>query len=138
MCIRDRGFPIRTPPDLRLLAAPRGLSQLATSFIADTCLGIHHCALTYLTRIPIPGSRAPKHSISHDVKGTSFPFVPYPVFLHQKAVTANSILLFVDRHPDRTKSNQSRAIPKALTSLSTSVFNQHDRVTANFLSLAIL
>src|SRR5262249_887644 len=26
------GFPIRTPPDQSLLAAPRGLSQLATSF----------------------------------------------------------------------------------------------------------
>ena len=35
------GFPIRTSTDQSLLAAPRGLSQLATSFIACTCLGIH-------------------------------------------------------------------------------------------------
>jgi len=31
-------------PD-RLLAAPRGLSQLATSFIACFCQGIHHAPL---------------------------------------------------------------------------------------------
>ena len=35
------GFPIRTPPDLSLLATPRGFSQLATSFIAGLCQGIH-------------------------------------------------------------------------------------------------
>ena len=35
------GFPIQTSPDHRLLAAPRGFSQLATSFIAGSCLGIH-------------------------------------------------------------------------------------------------
>jgi hypothetical protein len=36
------GFPIRTSPVLRSLAAPRGFSQLATSFIAFPHLGIHH------------------------------------------------------------------------------------------------
>ena len=35
------GSPIRTPPDLSLLATPRGFSQLATSFIAGLCQGIH-------------------------------------------------------------------------------------------------
>ena len=39
------GFPIRTSPDQSLLAAPRGLSQLATSFIAVFCQGIHHAPL---------------------------------------------------------------------------------------------
>ena len=39
------GFPIRTSPDQSLLAAPRGLSQLATSFIACFCQGIHHAPL---------------------------------------------------------------------------------------------
>jgi hypothetical protein len=43
------GFPIRTPPDQSPLAAPRRFSQLATSFIADLCLGIHTCALIRLT-----------------------------------------------------------------------------------------
>ena len=36
------GFPIRRSPDQSLLAAPRGLSQLTTSFIASWHQGIHH------------------------------------------------------------------------------------------------
>src|SRR5581483_1152080 len=43
------GFPIRTSPDYRLLASPRGLSQLATSFIAYLRQGIHTHALSSLT-----------------------------------------------------------------------------------------
>ena len=39
------GFPIRKSPDYSLLAAPRGLSQLATSFIAIFRQGIHHAPL---------------------------------------------------------------------------------------------
>ena len=39
-CKRE-GFPIRKSPDQSLLAAPRGLSQLATSFIAFWRQGIH-------------------------------------------------------------------------------------------------
>ncbi len=35
------GFPIRKSPDQSLLAAPRSLSQLSTSFIASNDLGIH-------------------------------------------------------------------------------------------------
>ena len=35
------GCPIRTSTDQRLLAAPRGFSQRATSFIASWCQGIH-------------------------------------------------------------------------------------------------
>src|ERR1700675_4414722 len=40
---------IRKSPDHRLLASPRGLSQLATSFIAYLCQGIHTHALSSLT-----------------------------------------------------------------------------------------
>ena len=40
--LRGMGFPIRKFPDQCLLAAPRDLSQLATSFIAFCCQGIHH------------------------------------------------------------------------------------------------
>ena len=43
------GSPIRRSPDHRLLASPRGLSQLATSFIASVRQGIHTHALSSLT-----------------------------------------------------------------------------------------
>ena len=43
------GSPIRTSPDHRLLASPRSLSQLATSFIAYLRQGIHTHALSSLT-----------------------------------------------------------------------------------------
>jgi hypothetical protein len=36
------GYPIRKPPDQSVFATPRGLSQLATSFIDNQCQGIHH------------------------------------------------------------------------------------------------
>ena len=39
------GCPIRTSTDQRLLAAPRGFSQRATSFIASRCQGIHQMPL---------------------------------------------------------------------------------------------
>ena len=39
------GFPIRKSPDQSLLAAPLGLSQLATSFIAFWRQGIHRTPL---------------------------------------------------------------------------------------------
>ena len=39
------GFPIRIPMDLRSLAAPHGFSQLATSFLAVLCPGIHPAPL---------------------------------------------------------------------------------------------
>ena len=48
------GCPIRTSTDQRLLAAPRGFSQRATSFIASWCQGIH--------RMPFSCSRATGHS----------------------------------------------------------------------------
>ena len=44
------GCPIRKSPDQRLIASPRGLSQLTTSFIVFTYQGIHHMPLiTWLT-----------------------------------------------------------------------------------------
>ena len=48
-CSHRLGSPIRTSPDHRLLASPRGLSQLATSFIAYLRQGIHTHALSSLT-----------------------------------------------------------------------------------------
>ena len=48
-CTHRLGSPIRTSPDHRLLASPRSLSQLATSFIAYLRQGIHTHALSSLT-----------------------------------------------------------------------------------------
>ena len=48
-CSHLLGSPIRISPDHRLLAPPRSFSQLATSFIACLCLGIHTHALSSLT-----------------------------------------------------------------------------------------
>jgi hypothetical protein len=42
------GCPIRRSPDQSLLAAPRGLSQRAASFIASQCQGIHQMPLRRL------------------------------------------------------------------------------------------
>ena len=42
------GFPIRTPTDQRLLAAPHGFSQRAASFIASVRQGIHQMLLLRL------------------------------------------------------------------------------------------
>jgi hypothetical protein len=48
-CSHRLGFPIRKSPDHRLLASPRSLSQLTTSFIACLRQGIHTHALSSLT-----------------------------------------------------------------------------------------
>ena len=48
-CSHSLGFPIRKSPDHSLLAAPRSLSQLTTSFFAFLRLGIHTHALSSLT-----------------------------------------------------------------------------------------
>ena len=42
------GFPIRKSTDQSLFAAPRGLSQRTTSFIACACQGIHQMPLSHL------------------------------------------------------------------------------------------
>ena len=48
-CSHAAGFPIRIPPDHSLFAAPRGFSQLTTSFFACLRLGIPTHALSSLT-----------------------------------------------------------------------------------------
>ena len=41
MVLHHSGFPIRRSPDQCLFTAPRGLSQLVTSFFGSWCQGIH-------------------------------------------------------------------------------------------------
>jgi hypothetical protein len=59
------GFPIRTPPDQRLCAPPRGLSRLAASFVASRCQGIRRapvCAWPHGTPEGMPRAGArPRH-----------------------------------------------------------------------------
>ena len=51
------GCPIRISTDQRLLAAPRGFSQRATSFIASWCQGIHRMPFLYSISRPLPEGR---------------------------------------------------------------------------------
>ncbi len=71
------GFPIRKSPDQSLLAAPQGLSQRATSFIASRCQGIHQMPFSRL-RItsmrrdkPKPHGRSFNSRSKHDLQGSS-------------------------------------------------------------------
>src|SRR6185312_6137751 len=48
-CSHQLGSPIRTSPDHKMFASPRGFSQLTTSFIAFLRQGIHTHALSSLT-----------------------------------------------------------------------------------------
>ena len=51
MILHHRGFPIRISPDRSLFAAPRGFSQLVTSFFGSWCQGIHLMLLLAWTSI---------------------------------------------------------------------------------------
>src|ERR1700679_3081261 len=53
------GCPIRISTDQRLLAAPRGFSQRATSFIASWCQGIHRMPFSRSRSRPRIPSRGP-------------------------------------------------------------------------------
>ena len=52
-----RGCPIRKSPDQSLLTTPRGLSQLATSFIAGFRQGIHQTPLIAWLQIKLSKNR---------------------------------------------------------------------------------
>jgi hypothetical protein len=52
------GCPIRISTDQRLLAAPRGFSQRATSFIASWCQGIHRMPFSYSIHMRSPRDRS--------------------------------------------------------------------------------
>ena len=52
-CRLEVGFPIRKSADQSLFAAPHGLSQRTTSFIACACQGIHRTPLRHLIALII-------------------------------------------------------------------------------------
>src|SRR6185437_15200148 len=81
------GCPIRTSTDQRLLAAPRGFSQRATSFIASWCQGIHRMPFSYaipLTRIE--GSRSTMHRNHPQTRASPRPMrlLRYHRFAHHR------------------------------------------------------
>ena len=70
------GFPIRKSPDQSLLAAPRGLSQRATSFIASRCQGIHQMPFSRLRFTSVRREKPKPHGHSTrdqncDLQGSS-------------------------------------------------------------------
>ncbi len=64
------GCPIRKSTDQRLLAAPRGLSQRAASFIASQCQGIHQMPFIALDLKPLKLSRT--ETKSRELESLSF------------------------------------------------------------------
>jgi hypothetical protein len=78
------GCPIRKPTDRSLLAAPRGLSQRAASFVASQCQGIHQMPFRRLIstfrmrRAQEKAHRAtpPPERIRQDASPTQPPAVP--------------------------------------------------------------
>jgi hypothetical protein len=72
------GCPIRTSTDQRLLAAPRGFSQRATSFIASWCQGIHRMPLSCSRSIPgcDPGNGRIFRCALHHARKPSTAFLP--------------------------------------------------------------
>ena len=66
------GCPIRTSTDQRLLAAPRGFSQRATSFIASWCQGIHRMPfLCSRSRPPCTGAIHTRSLSESNADGTA-------------------------------------------------------------------
>ena len=84
-CTHLLGSPIRTSPDLRLLASPRGFSQLATSFFAYLRLGIPTHALSSLTikltsyTVFFREDRSPSNFRLNELQRATFTCVSMPV-----------------------------------------------------------
>ena len=67
------GCPIRTSTDQRLLAAPRGFSQRATSFIASWCQGIHRMPFSCSRTLKVPSQGPHSMHRNHPQITTSQP-----------------------------------------------------------------
>ena len=61
--LSEVGFPIQKSSDQSLFAAPRGLSQRTTSFIASQCQGIHRTPLRHLIALMIDAH--PSAEVAH-------------------------------------------------------------------------
>jgi hypothetical protein len=74
------GCPIRISTDQRLLAAPRGFSQRATSFIASWCQGIHRMPFLYsISRLGLLRPRLTMHrNHPQGMKDSSWKYLCFP------------------------------------------------------------
>ena len=110
------GCPIRISTDQRLLAAPRGFSQRATSFIASWCQGIHRMPFSRSTATPpeaeTPDASRPCTETSH---------TPSPVLAGNGAQPSARASLTYTLHgaPERdtpfARSDRRKATPKKRT-----------------------
>ena len=78
------GFPIRISTDQSLLAAPRGFSQRATSFIASQRQGIHQMPFSYLRFLALEAGGSTEHRTGiPQIPGTHFEnFSTKTVYVH--------------------------------------------------------
>ena len=101
------GFPIRKPPDQSLFAAPRGLSQLTTSFIAFWCQGIHHIPLVawpqYWILLKKTGLNLPNQFCIHKnavVKEQYHRFEAMITFNETTFLNADSLRIIIEFSPE--------------------------------------
>src|SRR5437016_12195578 len=66
------GFPIRKSADQSLFAAPRGLSQRTTSFIASQRQGIHRMPLRHLITLIVDARQRPVDAAARQEKRPVF------------------------------------------------------------------
>ncbi len=95
------GFPIRKSTDQSLLAAPHGLSQRATSFIASLCQGIHQMPLRRLN--PTPGYQ--KTDVRYQVSDNQP--IPDPNF-HQSDTKSRALELDSISRPELPRKHRQR------------------------------
>ena len=84
LCIQFRiplrvGFPIRKSTDQSLFAAPRGLSQRTTSFIASQRQGIHRMPLSHLITLIVDARPVLARPTESTDRKTSFFFEICPI-----------------------------------------------------------
>ncbi len=110
------GSPIRKSPDHRLLASPRSLSQLATSFFACLRQGIHTHALSSLTIKLTPHTfvQEAMYSLDH-----SFCHQPNPI---SQAETSGELVLLPVRYSVVKEQDRSATFPQP----SAHVIRGHD------------
>ena len=95
------GFPIRKSTDQSLFAAPRGLTQRTTSFIASQRQGIHQMPLSRLIVLIINAHQVARQPSAEEDE---------PVFI-EKRPEFYSVQRFVCRHVRSSNAGRRRSNP---------------------------